>query len=261
MARRPRRRRSAAGQTRPRRDVHDGAPSGEPPPPARVADLVADAPFRWIREAGRGGSATVYEAEDLELLRRVAVKVYHRPDRDRVKLLHEARVAAAVAGDGIVRVFDVDPRRGWLAMEWAPRGALPPRAGMGWAQPLARALARVHRAGWVHHDVKPANVLLTAQGAPMLGDFGIARRAGEPSPPGSFGYVSPERLAGRGSDPRDDVYGFGRGPGRGARPLPPKTPSPGALRRRLARDRTATGLGTGRSSSAGSRPWKASDRT
>ncbi len=44
----------------------------------------------------------------------------------------------------------------------------------------------------------------------MLGDFGTARRRGEPSPPGSLGYVSPERLAGRASDPRDDVYGFGR---------------------------------------------------
>ena len=187
-----------------------GGSRGEPETPSPVADLVADAPFRWIREAGRGGSATVYEAEDLELLRRVAVKVYHRPDRDRAKLLHEARVAVAVAGDGVVRIFDVDPGRGWLAMEWAPRGALRPQSGMGWARPLARALARVHGSGWVHHDVKPANVLLTAQGAPMLGDFGTARRVGEPSPPGSPGYVSPERLAGRASDPRDDVYGFGR---------------------------------------------------
>jgi serine/threonine protein kinase len=62
----------------------------------------------------------------------------------------------------------------------------------------------------VHHDVKPANVLWMAPGVPVLADFGIARRVGEPSPPGSPGYVSPERLAGRESDPRDDVFGFGR---------------------------------------------------
>jgi serine/threonine-protein kinase len=62
----------------------------------------------------------------------------------------------------------------------------------------------------VHHDVKPANVLLRWPDEPMLADFGIARRRGDPSPPGSLGYVSPERLAGRPSDPRDDVYGFGR---------------------------------------------------
>jgi serine/threonine-protein kinase len=68
----------------------------------------------------------------------------------------------------------------------------------------------VHGAGWVHHDVKPANVLLAAPGAPILADFGTARRVGEPSPPGSLGYVSPERLKGRSSHPKDDVYGFGR---------------------------------------------------
>jgi serine/threonine-protein kinase len=68
----------------------------------------------------------------------------------------------------------------------------------------------VHAAGWVHHDVKPANVLLAAPDRPLLADFGTARRAGEPSPPGSLGYVSPERLSGRASDPRDDVFGFGR---------------------------------------------------
>jgi serine/threonine-protein kinase len=187
---------------------------------APVAPSALVAPFVLLREAGRGGSATVYEAEDRELGRRVALKVYHQPDRDRAKLLHEARVAVAVAGEGVVPVFDVDPERGWLAMKWAPFGALAasgvasarphPGRPMGWVRALATALARVHAAGWVHHDVKPANVLLGASGAPMLADFGIARRAGEPSPPGSPGYVSPERLAGRPSDPLDDVFGFGR---------------------------------------------------
>ncbi|HTB74339.1 MAG TPA: serine/threonine-protein kinase [Polyangiaceae bacterium] len=180
---------------------------------AGVVAVAPDVPFRLVREAGRGGSAAVYEAEDPELLRRVALKVYHRPDRDRAKLLHEARVAVAVAGQGIVPVLDVDPGRGWLAMEWAPLGALGAQGrstGIAWVAPLARALARVHAAGWVHHDVKPANVLLRAPESPMLADFGTARRQGDASPPGSPGYVSPERLAGRASDPRDDVYGFGR---------------------------------------------------
>jgi eukaryotic-like serine/threonine-protein kinase len=189
-------------------------PSGDArDPPAGAVAVAPGVPFRLLREAGRGGSAAVYEAEDPELLRRVALKIYHRPDRDRAKLLHEARVAVAVAGEGIVPVLDVDPWRGWLAMQWAPLGALASQqlsVGMGWVAPLARALARVHDAGWVHHDVKPANVLLRADDAPMLGDFGTARCRGEPSPPGSPGYVSPERLAGRASDPADDVFGFGR---------------------------------------------------
>ena len=79
-----------------------------------------------------------------------------------------------------------------------------------WALPLAEALARVHAAHWVHHDVKPANVLFASIDRPVLTDFGTARRVGEPAPPGSLGYVSPERLAGRPSDPRDDVFGLGR---------------------------------------------------
>jgi eukaryotic-like serine/threonine-protein kinase len=193
-------------------------PSAEPWATA-AADLP-DSPFELLGEVGRGGSGVVHEAIDRTLRRRVALKRYHRPDRDRVQLLHEARVAAALSGPGIVRVFDVDPDAGWLAMEWVPWGALSSllRARRTellspiarWALPLAASLGRIHAAGWVHHDVKPANVLLRGPGAPLISDFGTARRTGEPSPPGSLGYVSPERLAGRPSDPRDDVYGFGR---------------------------------------------------
>lgn len=185
-----------------------------------IVSRDADAPFLLLREVARGGAGAVYEAEDRELGRRVALKVYHHADRDRAQLLHEARVAAALVGPGIVRVLDVDPDHGWLALEWAARGSLRQRlrsddlrdvAVIGrWAAPLAAALARVHTHGWVHHDVKPANVLFTADERPLLADFGTARRIGDPSPPGSLGYVSPERLAGRASDPRDDVFGFGR---------------------------------------------------
>ena len=185
-----------------------------------VVSREPDAPFVLLREVGRGGAGAVYEAEDRELGRRVALKVYHHPEGSRGQLVHEARVAAALASPGIVRVFDVDPERGWLALEWAELGSLrqhirgtdPTRvAPIGrWALPLATAIAGVHAAGWVHHDVKPANVLLASQDRPLLADFGSARRAGEPAPPGSLGYVSPERLGGRASDPRDDVFGFGR---------------------------------------------------
>lgn len=192
-------------------------------PIAAGATVVArepDAPFDLLREVGRGGAAAVYQAVDRELGRHVALKVYHQPERDRNQLAHEARVAVMLEGPGIVRVFDLDPDHGWLALEWAPAGALREHIRARepnrllplerWALPLAVALARVHAAGWVHHDVKPANVILGRTGAPILTDFGTARRVGEPSPPGSLGYISPERMRGRASDPRDDVYGFGR---------------------------------------------------
>lgn len=195
----------------------------EQKPIAAGATVVArepDAPFDLLREVGRGGAAAVYQALDRELGRHVALKVYHQPERDKAQLAHEARVAVLLEGAGIVRVFDVDPEHGWIALEWAPAGALrePIKSRDAarllpierWALPLATALARVHSAGWVHHDVKPANVILSRTNTAILTDFGTARRIGEPSPPGSFGFISPERMKGRASDPRDDVYGFGR---------------------------------------------------
>jgi serine/threonine-protein kinase len=192
-------------------------------PNAATTTMVAaepDTPYRLLREIARGGAGAVYEAEDRDLGRRVALKVYHEPTRDRAQLLHEARVAVSLAGPGVLRIFDLDPDHGWICAEYAPLGALrEPIRGRDatllrpvtrWAIPLAAALARVHDAGWVHLDVKPANVLLLAPDRPVLADFGIARRFGEPSPPGSMGYVSPERLGGRPAEPRDDVFGFGR---------------------------------------------------
>jgi serine/threonine-protein kinase len=198
--------------------------SAPAPAPGNSSTLVGpretDAPFVLLREVARGGAGAVYEAEDRELGRRVALKIYHDDSRGRTQLAHEARVAAALAGRGVVRVFDVDLDRAWLALEWAAGGSLRDAIRSKhadvvdplekWALPLARALAHVHGAGWVHLDVKPANVLFDARQNALLGDFGIARRIGEPSPQGSFGYLSPERMSGAPSSPRDDVYGFGR---------------------------------------------------
>lgn len=188
---------------------------------ATVVAAVQDrGSFRLLREVARGGAGAVYEAEDELLGRRVAFKVYHGRGGDRSLLEREVRTAAALAGPGVIRVFDAAPGEGWIAIEWIARGSVRDvlRAGdvaalvpLGrWARPLAMAIARVHAAGIAHADVKPANVLLRRLTEPVLGDFGIARPFGEAGDAGSAGYVSPERLAGRASDPRDDVYGFGR---------------------------------------------------
>jgi len=185
-----------------------------------VTDAGSKAPFRLLREVARGGAGAVYEAEDELVGRRVAFKVYHRRGRDREHLEREIRLAARMRGPGVLRVLDADPEEGWVALEWVPRGSVRDVLARGdisalvpierWARPLARALDRLHREGIVHADVKPANVLLRDPADPLLGDFGIARPFGAKGEGGSAGYVSPERIAGRPSDPRDDVYGYGR---------------------------------------------------
>lgn len=190
-----------------------------------VAPKVADGPFVLLREVARGGAGAVYEAEDRVLGRRVAFKVYHAKERDRPMIEREARTMAALAGPGVLRVFDAGPGEGWIALEWIARGSLRDVLRSGdiaslrpvarWSLPLARALARVHAAGVVHADVKPANVLLRAPDDPLLGDFGIAREREDQRDPatsggGSAGYLSPERLSGKACEPRDDVYGYGR---------------------------------------------------
>jgi serine/threonine-protein kinase len=162
----------------------------------------------------------VYEAQDEVLGRRVAFKVNHGEGADRGIIEREVRLASLLFGPGVLRVLDAAPADGWVALEWVARGSLRDLLRSGavdvllpieaWAVPLARALERIHRAGIVHADVKPANVLLRDAEDPVLGDFGIARPIGAISAGGSAGYVAPERLGGEAASPADDVYGFGR---------------------------------------------------
>ena len=139
---------------------------------------MADAPqtgLRIVGEAGRGGAGTVYEAVDDVLGRRVALKLYHRRIEERPKLEREARIAVSFAGPGVIRVFDADAERGFIIMEWVAGGAL-----KGWLRrtdlelllplerwfvPLVDGRRACPRAGVVHADLKPANVLFRASGS------------------------------------------------------------------------------------------------
>ncbi len=184
-----------------------------------VAPNVETTAFRLLREVARGGAGTVYEAEDELLGRRIAYKVYHRGGDDSEQIAREARVAVQLAGPNIIRVLDVDPTAGWIATEWLGGGSVRDALKQqqverlmplkGWLVEVARALAHIHAAGFVHADIKPAN-LLFRDDTVVLTDFGICRRAGASAVAGTPGYIAPERLDGADAHYRDDVYALGR---------------------------------------------------
>jgi eukaryotic-like serine/threonine-protein kinase len=196
------------------------APAPRASADATLMTAAPRSPYRLLREAGRGGTATVYEAEDDLLGRRLAFKAYHRPSAAKEQIEREARVAIEVAGVGVASIYDASFDDGWLALEWAPLGALREALVRNdaalllplerWLDPLLRGLSRVHAAGWAHGDIKPGNVLFRSADAPLLADFGLARRAGEPWSGGTVGYLSPERARGEKATPLDDVFAVGR---------------------------------------------------
>ncbi len=185
-----------------------------------VAPEATTTSFRVLREVARGGAGTIYEAEDELLGRRLAFKLYHRAEQDYDQIEREAHTAVRLAGPGILRIYDADLTRGWLATEWIPRGSLRELLRRGridevfplarWLPRLVAALERVHGEGLVHADVKPANVLFRSLEDPVLSDFGVCVAAGTPSIGGTPGYMSPERLDGGPAEPSDDVYAVGR---------------------------------------------------
>ncbi len=189
------------------------------------ATLLVDGPalpFTLVREVARGGAGVVYEAKSTigVVERVVALKLAHQRASAKTFLAHEARVAARFRGPGIVPILDVDPNEGWLAMGWAAAGSLREHLREGdtniarephrWLRTLVSVLAEIHREGWVHGDLKPANVLFGRDGNPWLGDFALARAVGDPATPGSAGYMSRARMNGAPCHPRDDLYGLGK---------------------------------------------------
>ncbi|MGW0162592.1 serine/threonine-protein kinase [Mycobacterium sp. NPDC003323] len=179
---------------------------------------------------GCGGMAEVRDAWDTRLNRAVAIKTLHpamvtQPDIRR-RFEDEARAAAALSHPNIVGVHDCDDLDGtpFIVMERLPgdtlhdliaRGPIPsPRVREILADVLG-ALTVAHRAGILHRDIKPGNVLVAADGTTMkVADFGIAKTAGSAHTMtgqiiGTMAYMSPERIAGSAASVADDVYAVG----------------------------------------------------
>lgn len=173
---------------------------------------------------GAGGMGTVYAAFDPELDRRIALKLLHTEGRSpegRGLLLREAKVLAQLNHPNVATVFDAGDfgDRLFLAMELLEGGTLREWLAAGprsWREVVAvlaaagEGLAAAHRAGFVHRDFKPENVLLGREGRPRVSDFGLASPAGGGvnQVGGTPEYMAPEQMTLEASDERADVFSF-----------------------------------------------------
>jgi beta-lactam-binding protein with PASTA domain len=221
--------------------VSTRTPSGRTGRRLPVVDITLQDPLvgrvvdgRYLVESriARGGMATVYRALDRRLDREVALKVMHdnlAVDNEFViRFVREARAAARLSHPNVVQVFDqgADDEVLYLAMEYLPgrtlrdvlaeRGALTPRESVSVLEPVLGALAAAHRAGIVHRDVKPENVILTDDGRIKVADFGLAGAITGPISStvsgellGTVAYLSPELVSRGIADTRADVYAAG----------------------------------------------------
>ncbi|ORA14219.1 protein kinase domain-containing protein [Mycobacterium arosiense] len=178
-----------------------------------------------------GGTSTVYRGLDTRLDRPVAVKVmdsrYAGDEQFLTRFQREAQTVARLKDPGLVAVYDqgLDARHPFLVMELieggtlrellGERGPMPPYAVAAVLRPVLGGLAAAHRAGLVHRDVKPENVLISDDGEVKIADFGLVRAvaaAGITSASvilGTAAYLSPEQVRDGTASPRSDVYAAG----------------------------------------------------
>ncbi|MFE1196747.1 protein kinase [Streptomyces olivaceoviridis] len=213
-----------------------------------VQGLLADR-YQLQDRLGSGAMGEVWRADDRLLGRPVAVKLLRTDeaaDAERFRL--EAQTAGRLNHPNVVGMYDFGSHHGrlylvmelvdgWtLAQERSLRGALDPQEAAALGAQVASGLAAAHRQGVIHRDVKPANVMLSADRTAKIADFGIARFADEAAAGltatgkivGTADYLAPERALGRPAQPASDVYSLGcvlyelltgRPPFRGATPL------------------------------------------
>lgn len=192
---------------------------------------LLDGRYRVATRIASGGTSTVYRGLDTRLDRPVALKVmdsrYAGDQQFLTRFQLEARSVARLKDPGLVAVYDqgIDGRHPFLVMELveggtlrellSERGPMPPYAVAAVLRPVLGGLAAAHRAGLVHRDVKPENVLISDGGEVKIVDFGLVRAvaaAGITSSSvilGTAAYLSPEQVRDGDASPRSDVYALG----------------------------------------------------
>ncbi|MFJ8190369.1 Stk1 family PASTA domain-containing Ser/Thr kinase [Streptomyces sp. NPDC096094] len=191
---------------------------------------VLDGRYRVEARIAVGGMATVYRAVDTRLDRVLALKVMHPTlATDAIfveRFIREAKSVARLDHPNVVQVFDQGAEGAYvyLAMEYIAgctlrdvlreRGALRPRAALDILEPVLAALGAAHRAGFVHRDMKPENVLIGDDGRVKVADFGLVRAVDTVTSTtgsvlGTVSYLAPEQIEHGTADPRVDVYACG----------------------------------------------------
>lgn len=232
------------------RSVEDpsGPLSGGQDPGAATGPRVLGGRYRMIRPIASGAMAEVWEGQDQTLGRAVAIKVLHshlaRDQSFLERFRREAIAAARLAHPNVVATYDTgaDGNVAFIVMELvhgrtlrqvlSDEGPMNPRRVVEIGAQVADALDYAHRAGIIHRDVKPANILLCDDGRAKVADFGIAKAAieafenaagagGGPAGAGAHDltqsgaivgtakYLSPEQVNGQAVDGRSDVYALG----------------------------------------------------
>jgi len=197
---------------------------------------LIDSRYQLIRQVANGGMASIYEAIDTRLDRKVAVKIMHphlaQDDAFVSRFIREAKAAAALSHPNIVAVQD----QGWnqsgvpavfLVMELIEGSTLREYLNerrrfeiidaINYLTPILSALAAAHALGIVHRDMKPENILISKEGRIKIADFGLARgeiigstmTAESSVILGSVSYLSPEQVQRGIADARSDVYAVG----------------------------------------------------
>ena len=204
-----------------------------------MSDLTGeliDGRYQLIRQMATGGMASIYEALDTRLDRKVAVKIMHshlaQDEQFVERFIREAKAAAALSHPNIVAVQD----QGWnqngtpaifLVMEMIEghtlreylneQGSLSVKDGIKFLLPVMSALSAAHKIGIVHRDIKPENILISKEGRIKIADFGLAKgpllggtmTAESSVILGSVSYLSPEQVQRGVADSRSDIYSIG----------------------------------------------------